>query len=98
MATKKRDYKAEYKKFQSSTKAKKARAARNKANRDAKRKGILKKGDGNEMAHVKDKNGKVKVVKKTRKANRGSQKDMPGDRKARGKGQKKNQPSRKSKR
>lgn len=87
-----RDYKAEYKKFQSSDKAKNKRAERNKQNRKAKKKGIIKKGDGYDMAHTK--NG---VVKKKRSINRGSKSDQPGDIKARGTGQKKVQPKRKSK-
>ena len=43
---KKRDYKKEYKRDHSSTKAKKARAARNKANRK------LKPGKGKEVDHI----------------------------------------------
>jgi len=86
-----RDYKSEYNKFQSSKKAKKKRAERNKQNRKAKRNGIIKKGDGYDMAHTK--NG---VVKKKRSINRGSKSDQPGDKKARGKGQSKNQPKKKT--
>lgn len=82
-----RNYKDEYKKFQSSPEQKKKRAARNKANRNARKKGIIKKGDGNDMAHTK--NG---IVKKHRSVNRGSNSDQPGDKRARGKGQKKKQP------
>jgi len=85
----KRDYRSEYKKFQSSEEQKKKRAARNKARRKAMKNGAVKKGDGMDMSHTK--NG---VVKKPRSVNRGSKKDMPGDRKARGKGQKKLQPKR----
>lgn len=90
MPVKKRDYKKEYKKFHSSTAAKKKRAERNKNRRKALSNGIVKKGDGNDMSHTK--NG---VVKKPRSVNRGSKSDMPGDKRARGKGQKKNQPKRK---
>jgi 5-methylcytosine-specific restriction endonuclease McrA len=43
---KKRDYKKEYRRDHSSTKAKKARAARNKANRK------LKPGKGKEVDHI----------------------------------------------
>ena len=86
----KRDYKSEYKKFQSSEEQKKKRAARNKARRKAIKNGTVKKGDGYDMSHTK--NG---VVKKKRSVNRGSSSDMPGDRKARGKGQTKRQPKRK---
>jgi len=85
----KRDYKSEYKKFQSSEEQKKKRAARNKARRKAIKKGIVKKGDKNDMSHTK--NG---VVKKPRSVNRGSSSDQSGDRRSRGKGQKKRQPTR----
>lgn len=87
----KRNYKEEYKKFQSTSKQKKKRAERNNARRKAIRNGTVKKGDGNDMAHTK--NG---IRKKPQSVNRGSKTDQPGDRKARGKGQKKNQPSRKT--
>ena len=83
----KRDYKEEYRKFQSSKEQKKKRADRNKARRKAIKNGTVKKGDGMDMSHTK--NG---VVKKPRSVNRSSKKDMPGDRRARGKGQKKRQP------
>ena len=83
----KRDYKKEYEKFQSSEEQKRKRAGRNKARRKAVKNGTVKKGDGMDMSHTK--NG---VVKKPRSVNRGSKKDMPGDKRARGKGQKKNQP------
>ena len=87
MAT--RDYKSEYKKFQSSEEQKKKRAARNKARRKAVKNGTVKKGDNNDMSHTK--NG---VVKKPRSVNRGSKIDTPGDVRARGNGQKKRQPKR----
>ena len=51
--TAKRDYKAEYKKFQSSTKSKKYRAELNKYNRD---KGTYGNGDGKDASH---KGGKI---------------------------------------
>jgi hypothetical protein len=51
--TAKRDYKAEYKKFQSSTKAKKYRAELNKYNRD---KGTYGNGDNKDASH---KGGKI---------------------------------------
>jgi len=82
----KRDYKDEYAKFQSSSLQKKKRAARNKARKDL----GLKKGDPRDASHTK--NG---VVKKHKSKNRGSNSDMPGDKKARGKGVKKNQPKKK---
>lgn len=50
-----RDYKAEYRKFQSSTKAKKARASRNSARRSAIRKGLVHKGDDREIDHINSK-------------------------------------------
>ena len=42
-----------YKKFQSSKKAKKDRAARNKARRQALREGRVHRGDGKEIDHIK---------------------------------------------
>ena len=47
-----RDFKEEYRKFQSSTKAKKDRAARNKVRRQALRDGRVKKGDNKEIDHI----------------------------------------------
>lgn len=44
-------YKREYKLYQSSTKAKKERAARNTARRRAMRKGQVHKGDGKDIDH-----------------------------------------------
>ena len=96
MAT--RNYKEEYRKFQSSTKQKKKRALRNKKRREAIRKGIVRKGDGKDMSEVKGKDGKVRWFPKPSKDNKGENgknSNMPGDKKARGKGQKKNQPKRK---
>jgi len=84
----KRDYKSEYKKFQSSEEQKKKRAGRNKARRKAMKNGTVKKGDGYDMSHTR--NG---VVKKPRSVNRGSKSDTPGDVRARGNGQKKRQPN-----
>lgn len=46
-----RNYKREYAKFQSSTKAKKNRAARNKARAQAAKAGRVRKGDGMEVDH-----------------------------------------------
>lgn len=93
MAT--RDYKEEYRKFQSSNAQKKKRAQRNKRRREALRKGSVKKGDGYDLAEVMDGNGNVRIVKKKKGDNRKSKTDMPGDKKARGRGQSKNQPRRK---
>jgi hypothetical protein len=61
---KKRNYKAEYKKFQSSTKMKKYRAELNKYNRE---KGTYGNGDGKDASH---KNGKITGFEKESK-NRG---------------------------
>lgn len=46
-----RNYKEEYKKFQSSTKSKKDRAARNKNRRQAEKAGQVRKGDGKDIDH-----------------------------------------------
>lgn len=46
-----RDYEREYKRFQSSKKAKKDRAARNKARRQALREGKVHRGDSLEVDH-----------------------------------------------
>lgn len=83
--TKERDYKKEYKKFQSSTKAKKDRASRNKARRQAEKTGKVSKGDGKDIAH-KDNNPRNNSKKNTKvqsKAkNRGHGMTAPGKRKA----------------
>lgn len=47
-----RDYAREYSRFQSSKKAKRDRASRNKARRQAEREGRVHKGDGKEIDHV----------------------------------------------
>jgi hypothetical protein len=47
-----RDYKDEYKKFQSSTKSKKDRAHRNKVRRKALREERVEKHDGKDIDHV----------------------------------------------
>lgn len=47
-----RDYAREYRRFQSSKKAKKDRASRNKARRQAEREGRVHKGDGKEVDHI----------------------------------------------
>ncbi|MHA2085458.1 MAG: HNH endonuclease [Candidatus Thorarchaeota archaeon] len=93
----KRNYKKEYKKFQSSSEQKKKRAQRNKRRRQALKNGRVKKGDGFDLAEIKTKLGNIVIRKKKKSQNRGSKTDMPGDKKARGKGQKKNQPKRKKK-
>lgn len=52
-----RDYTQEYKQNHSSTKAKKKRAANNKARRIMEKEGKVRKGDGKDVAH-KDNNAK----------------------------------------
>ena len=52
---KSRDYKEEYRKFQSSDEQKAKRALRNKNRREAEREGRVKKGDGKDIHH--DSNG-----------------------------------------
>ena len=47
-----RDYTREYSRFQSSKKAKRDRASRNKARRQAEREGRVRRGDGKEVDHV----------------------------------------------
>jgi hypothetical protein len=47
-----RDYKSDYAKFQSSDKAKKERAARNKARRELMAEGRVSKGDGKDVDHA----------------------------------------------
>lgn len=47
-----RDYEREYKRFQSSKKAKRDRASRNEARRRAEREGRVHKGDNKEVDHV----------------------------------------------
>lgn len=59
----KRNYKEEYRKFQSSPKAKKDRARRNKARAQAKKRGLVRKGDGKDVHHVNGINSdKTKVM------------------------------------
>ena len=72
----KRDYKAEYRKYGASTAQKKKRASCNKGRADL----GLKKGDKRDASHKP--NGKV--VAEHRSTNRGSKKNQPGDRRARG--------------
>jgi len=96
----KRNYKKEYKKFQSSKKEIDKRAARNKAradkNKERKKNGKPKLRKDEHVAHV-TKNGKTTTRVKSAKNNLGSNKDTPGDRNTRGKGCKKKQPKRKLK-
>ena len=58
-----RNYKKEYKKFQSKDWQKKDRAKRNKARADLAKKGLVSKGDGNDVHHVNGiKNKELKVI------------------------------------
>lgn len=66
----KRNYKEEYRKFQSSTKEKRNRAKRNRARRRALRKGTVRKGDGTDLHHHKGINSDS-VVKMSASRNRG---------------------------
>ena len=94
----KRDYKKEYKKFHNSKKAidkrSKTNAERARINAERKKRGLPPLRKDQEVGHYKDKNGKVRTRVVSAKKNRGSKKDMPGDKRARGKGQKKRQPKR----
>lgn len=76
-----RNYKEEYKKFQSSPSSIKKRVKLNKINRD---KGTYGNNDGKDNSHVKKGDGTVIVVLKSESSNRGSKGDMPGDSRARG--------------
>ena len=76
-----RNYKEEYKKFQSSPSSIKKRVKLNKINRD---KGTYGNNDGKDNSHVKKGDGTVIVVLKSESSNRGSKGDMPGDKRARG--------------
>ena len=65
-----RDYKDEYKKFQSSEKSKKDRASRNKVRRAANKSGRTKKGDGKDIDHINgnprdNRKGNTRVVSKS---------------------------------
>ena len=67
-----RDYKDEYKKFQSSTKSKKARVRRNRDRRKALREGHVHKGDNKELDHEKAyANGIARVTTRTANRRRG---------------------------
>lgn len=65
-----RNYKRDYKKFQSSEKAKKERAKRNRDRRKAVKAGKASKGDGKDVDHVGGiKSNKTRVISKSK--NRG---------------------------
>lgn len=79
-----RDYKREYKKFHSSTKAKKHRAMRNTARRRMIAAGKAKKGDGTHVDHIKPlskggTNGKknLRVVKAKTNLKKGNRPSAP---------------------
>jgi hypothetical protein len=48
----KRDYAKEYREYHATEEQKKRRAERNRANREARREGRIRKGDGREVHHV----------------------------------------------
>tara|TARA_R100000458_G_C8267195_1_gene242183 strand:- start:72 stop:566 length:495 start_codon:yes stop_codon:yes gene_type:complete len=72
-----RDYKREYKKFQSSPSSIKKRSKLNKINRD---KGTYGNGDNKDVSHMSD----GSVVLESPSKNRGNKTRTPGDRNARG--------------
>ena len=82
MASKKRDYRAEYKAYHASPEQKKRRAQRNAARAQAEKEGKVRKGDGKEVDHLgsnrkgKLNNKRVKVV--SRAANRKRQPKRDG--------------------
>tara|TARA_R100000544_G_scaffold30635_1_gene16876 strand:+ start:6654 stop:6929 length:276 start_codon:yes stop_codon:yes gene_type:complete len=88
--TAKRNYKKEYAKFQSSPKAKKDRAARNKARKKALKVGSVRKGDGKDLHHPNGPRSKKTVVMSASK-NRGVKE------KSRKKGSKRNYPKNRKK-
>ena len=69
-----KDYKDEYKKFQSSPTQKRRRAKRNASRNRLAKKGLVTKGDGMDVHHPKGTNSK-KVVVIRKEKNRG----MPGE-------------------
>lgn len=83
MTKSKRDYKAEYAKYQGTEEQKKKRAQRNKARRQATREGKVSKGDGKDVAHRKamDKGGKNSdgVRVETASRNRSFKRDAKGN-------------------
>tara|TARA_R100001463_G_scaffold50674_4_gene101147 strand:- start:481 stop:726 length:246 start_codon:yes stop_codon:yes gene_type:complete len=72
---KKRNYKKEYKKFQSSSKSKKNRAARNKRRRYAVKKGKVKKGDGKDIHHI---GSKTRIESKSKNRGRKEKSRLKG--------------------
>lgn len=86
-----RDFRDEYKKFQSSPKAKKDRAARNKARREAEKEGRVSKGDGKDINH-KDGNPRngaksnLEVVSKSENRGRREESRLKGSKRRKPKG------------
>lgn len=70
-----------YEKYHASPEAKKDRAARNKARREAMKKGKVKKGDGKELHHVKPlSTGGSRDTSNTRVVSRKANRSYPRDR------------------
>lgn len=82
MARKPRDYKKEYREYHAKPLQKKRRAARNAARAKARKRGLVRKGDGKELDHVgfhrKGDLRKVKVRVVSRKKNRSRQPKRDG--------------------
>jgi hypothetical protein len=82
MPSKKRNYRKEYDEYQGKPEQKKRRAQRNAARAAARKKGLVRKGDGKEVDHLgfnrkgKLNNKKTRVV--SRKANRSRQPKRSG--------------------
>ena len=77
-----RNYKDEYKKHHKSTKAKKDRAARNKARAEAIKDGRVSKGDGKDVDHKKPlRNGGSKKKSNTRVASKKTNRSANGHKK-----------------
>ena len=79
MPAKKKNYKKIYKKYHSSKKAKTERNMRNQARRRAKRKGLVRKGDGMEIDHIRpiskggsNKPKNLRVVKRSTNRRKGA--------------------------
>lgn len=78
MATK-RNYKKEYKKFQSSEEQKTKRAKRNKNRADAEKDGRVSKGDGKDVHH---KGNKTKVMSKSKNRGMAEKSRLKGSKRA----------------
>lgn len=74
-----RNYKKEYETYHSKPEQKKNRAARNKARREAEKKGKVRKGDGKDVGHKKAlSQGGSKSTKNTRVQSRSSNRSHGG--------------------